>query len=157
MDAATQVHDIELRLIDPARNRRRVYGITECRTLFGEPCLRIVWGRLGHRRLRERSEIFSSRAELEARRAQLLERRRRHGYSPTLAARSARVAEASHSPERELVELHGLYLDDTTARALVTRWYEATSELARYLEQSHSEAFDLVDVSTLAAMYVSAA
>ena len=33
-------------------------GLTECRTLFGELCLRIVWGRIGNRRLRERSETF---------------------------------------------------------------------------------------------------
>jgi predicted DNA-binding WGR domain protein len=50
--------DIELRMVDPARNRFRLYGLTECRTLFGEPCLIIGWGRIGHR-LRRRTEVFA--------------------------------------------------------------------------------------------------
>jgi hypothetical protein len=39
--------------VDPAKSRFRSYGLTECRTLFGELCLRIVWGRIGNRRRRE--------------------------------------------------------------------------------------------------------
>jgi predicted DNA-binding WGR domain protein len=157
MDAWDHEHDAELRLVDPARNRFRIYGLTECRTLFGELCLRVVWGRIGSRRLRERSEFFASRAELEARRAELLERRRLHGYSRVLCERHTNHVPASI--ERELVELHGLRLDDTRVQGLVARWYEATTELAHYLEAQalQREAFDLVDVSTLAAMYVSAA
>ena len=56
------VSDLELRLIDPLRNARRLYGLTECTTRFGELCLRIVWGRLGNRRPRERSEVFDDHA-----------------------------------------------------------------------------------------------
>ncbi len=67
--------DVELRSVDPSRNRFRLYGITECCTLFGELCLRIVWGRIGNRRLRERSEVFEDRAALQRRREELLERR----------------------------------------------------------------------------------
>ncbi len=38
------------------------------RQLFREPCLRVVWGRLGHRRLRERSESFPNPEALGRRR-----------------------------------------------------------------------------------------
>lgn len=72
--------DHELRLIDPARNRFRLYGMTESRTLFGEACLVIAWGRIGHR-LRVRTELFDDARALERRRLALLARRRRHGYS----------------------------------------------------------------------------
>lgn len=73
---------IELRQIDPARRRFRRYRITECRSLFGEPCLLIEWGGVG-RPGRLRSEAFASPAALGARKRELLARRRRHGYVPT--------------------------------------------------------------------------
>ena len=73
--------DIELKLVDPSRNRHRHYAITETRTLFGEPCLVITWGRIG-RRCRVRTEVFTSREDLAQRRDELLERRRQHGYVP---------------------------------------------------------------------------
>jgi len=71
--------DHELRLVDPARNRRRTYGIAEARTLFGEPCLLIAWGRTGQA-LRRRTETFPDDRALERRRRALLARRRRNGY-----------------------------------------------------------------------------
>jgi len=73
------VDDVELWSLDPERNRFRMYSITSGRTLFGEPCLRIVWGRL-RRPLRERTEIFSSPQALAARYRELADRRARHGY-----------------------------------------------------------------------------
>ncbi len=88
MDVTTMLDDIELRLIDPARNRFRLYGMTECRTLFGEPCLIVAWGRIGQA-LRTRSELFSDRYALERRRRALLARRRRRGYTITSPARAA--------------------------------------------------------------------
>ncbi len=69
---------LELRSIDEARNRRRVYRLTEVLTLF-ERELVIEWGREG-RPLRRRVEVFPTPAALEARRGELLARRRRHGY-----------------------------------------------------------------------------
>jgi predicted DNA-binding WGR domain protein len=179
MDATP--HDLELRLIDPAKNRFRLYGLTVCRTLFGELCLRIVWGRIGTRTLRERSEVFSDESALERRRRELLARRRHHGYvpqgqalAPTRSPRSRRgdaprfVAPSTlfaplpcptPSPkpergEREIVEAHGLSLEDKVVRQLVDGWLAATKALARYLEERRPEAFDLVDVSTLASLYV---
>jgi predicted DNA-binding WGR domain protein len=157
--------DVELRLVDPSRNRFRVYGLTVCRTLFGEPCLRIVWGRLGNRRLRERSETFESRETLERRREELLTRRRRHQYVPlgtdwgTLLERreapAGRREEARRvAVEREIVEAHGLSLGDRVARDLVARWHAAASELRTYVAARGDAAIDLEDVSTLAAMYV---
>ena len=71
---------IELRQVDPARRRFRRYRIVESRTLFGEPCLIIEWGRIG-RPARLRSEAFVSAAALALRKRELLARRRRHGYS----------------------------------------------------------------------------
>lgn len=71
---------LELRHIDPARRRFRRYRMTECRTLFGEPCLLVEWGRIG-RPPRLRSETFSSPSALAERRTELLARRRRHGYT----------------------------------------------------------------------------
>jgi predicted DNA-binding WGR domain protein len=84
MDATTN-DDVELRLIDPERNRFRLYGMTRCSTLFGEPCLVVAWGRIGQP-LRRRSETFADGAALERRRDALLARRRRRGYAVTLPA-----------------------------------------------------------------------
>jgi len=155
--------DLELRLIDPARNARRLYGVTTCTTLFGEPCLRVQWGRIGNRRVRERSEVFASVDALEQRRSELLGCRERHGY------RSVPLATADAAPEmpvtspgperaiqRDIVEAHGLRLDERAARQLVERWRQATTELASYLHERSAEDLDLVDVSTLASMYVEA-
>jgi predicted DNA-binding WGR domain protein len=76
--------DLELWSVDRTRNRFRVYGLREDRTLFGEPCLCIAWGRLG-RPLRERTEAFASRHALEARRRAIVDERERHGYfAPSL-------------------------------------------------------------------------
>jgi predicted DNA-binding WGR domain protein len=173
--------DVELRLIDPARNAFRLYGLTACRTLFGELCLRIQWGRIGNRRVRERSETFPDRAALERRRTELLARRRQHGYrlageEPTAASeailpvpelRAHRLALAplpapspaivrARAAERDIVEAHGLSLGERAVQQLVVRWHEATAAIARYLEERRAEHLDLVDVSTLAAMYVEA-
>jgi predicted DNA-binding WGR domain protein len=82
--------DIELRMVDPAHNRFRLYGLTECRTLFGEPCLIIGWGRIGHR-LRRRTEVFADYGLLEHRRSALLARRRRNGYAPLASPRITEV------------------------------------------------------------------
>jgi predicted DNA-binding WGR domain protein len=71
--------DIELRLVDPQANRFRVYGISETRTLFGEACLVLAWGRIGHA-LKQRTEIFADGVALDRRRRELLGRRRRRGY-----------------------------------------------------------------------------
>ena len=153
--------DIELRLVDPERNRARIYGLTECVTLFGEMCLRIVWGRIGNRHLRERSELFESRGALERRRHELLARRRQHGYTEVQTRRVEDVAvtaPAGHAIEREIVESHGLRLCDRTARSLVEAWHSATRALRAYMaEQQHTESLDLEDVSTLASMYTVAA
>jgi predicted DNA-binding WGR domain protein len=145
MDAMHDDEDLELRLVDPLNNRFRVYGLTECRTLFGELCLRIVWGRIGNRRLRERSELFPDRAALLQRRDELLGRRRRHGYvshsTPRTAARARGVENAS--PSRDLrtfaiasaiLDQHGLPLVDGVARKLVARWRDATLAIVRFLE-----------------------
>jgi predicted DNA-binding WGR domain protein len=100
MHAADDLQDdVELRLVDPSRNRFRIYGLTECRTLFGELCLRIVWGRIGYRRLRERSEVFLDRAALVRRRRELLGRRERHGYVSTSTPRAAARARGEHRAE----------------------------------------------------------
>jgi hypothetical protein len=59
--------------------------------------------------------------------------------------------------ERELVEAHGLRLRDAVAHALVEQWHRATRDLSDYLEERSAERLDLVDVSTLAALYSTAA
>lgn len=88
LTTSASLDDVELRLIDPERNRFRLYGMTECLTLFGERCLVIAWGRIGQP-LRRRCEMFVDRDALERRRQALLARRRRNGYqvaSPAAAA-----------------------------------------------------------------------
>jgi predicted DNA-binding WGR domain protein len=70
---------LELRLIDPLRNRFRIYRLGEQPTLFGEEALVVEWGRIGGR-LRVRSETFAERESLSRRRRELLARRHRHGY-----------------------------------------------------------------------------
>ncbi len=159
---ADDLRDLELRLVDPAKNRFRIYGITECTTLFGELCLRIVWGRIGNRRPRERSEVFADRIALERRREELLGRRRRHGYvsmnTPRAAARARHEQRtelpAAHAVERAILEAHGLPVEDMAARTLVSRWHSATVAILRYLEAKGTEALDLVDASMLAEMFV---
>jgi predicted DNA-binding WGR domain protein len=144
MDAADDLQDdVELRLVDPSRNRFRIYGLTECRTLFGELCLRIVWGRIGNRRLRERSETFPDRPSLVRRRRELLGRRERHGYVSTSTPRAAararaelRVeAQAAHATERAILEAHGLPIEDDAARTLVARLLNEIPEELRALWQ----------------------
>lgn len=158
------LRDLELRLVDPAKNRFRIYGLTECRTLFGELCLRIVWGRIGNRRPRERTEVFEDRSALESRREELLGRRRRHGYvsttTPCVAAPARSEQRTEPGPscaiERAILEAHGLPLEETMARTLVARWHAATVAILRHIEAKGAEMLDLVDVSTLAGMFVTA-
>lgn len=177
MDISLRMHtdvddleDLELRLVDPAANRFRLYGVTECRTLFGELCLRIVWGRIGNRRLRERSEVFGDRASLARRRDELLGRRRRHGYVATSTPRAAARARAQERPEgvsgprhpwhvlaeRVLVEAHGMPIEDPTARSLVARWHAATLRIVQHLHAKGAGLLDLIDASTLASMFITA-
>lgn len=157
-------NDVELRMVDPQRNRFRVYGMTVCRTLFGELALRIAWGRIGNRRLREKTEVFTSEDALERRRAELLALRSRHGYRVLERRREVRslvVSPVTPSPAiavaAALCEAHGLPLADRGVRGLVARWHAATLDLVRMLGERGAETLDLVDVSTLAAMYVEAA
>lgn len=70
---------MHLRLVDPARNCFRVYCLAESESLFGEPSLFIIWGRIGQR-CRVRVEVFPDQKALRRRRSELLARRRRHGY-----------------------------------------------------------------------------
>jgi hypothetical protein len=56
--------------------------------------------------------------------------------------------------ERAILDLHGLPVEDLTARTLVSRWHSATVAILRYLEAKGTEALDLVDVSMLAEMFV---
>jgi predicted DNA-binding WGR domain protein len=159
-------NDVELRLLDATRNRFRVYGLTVCRTRFGEPCLRIVWGRLGNRHLRERSETFGSAEALERRRDELLNRRRQQCYVPLGTDWPTLLVRREGDPERrglrgqaavgEIVEAHGLSLGDRVARSLVEQWHAAASALRSYVETRGEGSLDLEDVSTLAAMYLAA-
>jgi len=71
--------DIKFKLIDPDRNCRRLYVMKEMRTLFGELCLLITWGRIGTR-CRTRTEVFENRRDFVRRRDELLKRRLSHGY-----------------------------------------------------------------------------
>jgi predicted DNA-binding WGR domain protein len=159
---ADELRDLELRLVDPTKNRFRIYGLTECRTLFGELCLKIVWGRMGNRRMRERSEVFADRAALVRRRDELLGRRRSHGYVSTTTPRAAAHARSAqrdlraYAIERAILEAHGLPVEDRAASRLVARWHAATAAILRYLEAKGADALDIIDVSTLAAMFVSA-
>jgi hypothetical protein len=73
------IEDVEPWSLDPARNRFRVYALCEGRTLFGEPYLRLAWGRLGSA-LRERTETFGTRSALRRGWTELVALRRRHGY-----------------------------------------------------------------------------
>jgi len=139
--------DVELRLVDPTRNCRRIYGLTECRTLFGEMCLRIQWGRIGRRRIRERSETFAD--------AQAQPEPDSDAAAPA-ARPSSPALTTARAMQRDIVEAHGLSLRERSVQQLVDRWHDATSALARYLEERRPEHLDLVDVSTLAAMYVEA-
>jgi predicted DNA-binding WGR domain protein len=162
MTPSTTPLDLELRLIDPSKNKARLYGLTECMTLFGEVCLRIVWGRIGNRRLRERTETFESRDALERRRHELLLRRRQHGYTEVPSVSRPPVDESEgqveeHAVEREIVEAHGLGLGDRTARSLVATWHAATRALRSYLAERGADALDMDDVSALASMYAVAA
>lgn len=77
--------DVELVLVEPARNRFRFWAVTETPTLFDEHALAIAWGRIGGA-MRRRLETFASRDALERRRRELLARRARHGYAARVPA-----------------------------------------------------------------------
>jgi predicted DNA-binding WGR domain protein len=89
--------DLELR--NPVR--RRVYGITVLRSLFGEPELWIQWGPIGApARIRRRIETFDDLGTLLARRRELLMRRALRGYvvvgGAELEARERRIRAPMH-------------------------------------------------------------
>ena len=73
---------IELRRIEPKKNRFRRYRIRRSRTLFDEDCLLIEWGRLGQP-LRLRVESFHSPTQLHKRVEELIELRKKRGYLAT--------------------------------------------------------------------------
>jgi predicted DNA-binding WGR domain protein len=85
---------VELRSVDPKRNRARHYHLSTCRSLFGEHALLITWGRIGQPP-RARLETFDSLSDLMQRRTELLSRRRAHGYIEYRAP-----ARSQHSPSR---------------------------------------------------------
>jgi predicted DNA-binding WGR domain protein len=73
------MQNVALRLVEPARNRFRLYALAETTTLFGEPALLISWGRIG-KAPRARTEVFGSCDELQARWRTLVAARAAHGY-----------------------------------------------------------------------------
>jgi len=70
---------MELRSVDPARNRQRRYALSIQYRVDGGAELVIAWGRIGQR-ARVRVESFESVIDLRRRYAALLARRRRHDY-----------------------------------------------------------------------------
>ena len=82
---------------------------------------------------------------------ELLSRRVRHGY-----VEYPEVRPPARDVEREIVEAHGLPLASLKVRAMVSEWHTATKALADYIAARKRKRFDLVDVSTLAAMYAAA-
>ena len=58
--------------------------------------------------------------------------------------------------ETDLIESYALHLDDPIARELVGRWYDATRALRTFIEERREEPLDLVDVATLAEMFLGA-
>ena len=102
---------LELRQIDPARGRARRYRLSECRSLFGDRAILIVWGRIG-RPARVRLETFDSEAELAARWRELLGRRVAHGYQPH---------EAAVAVSTSLVSVSALGAPERAARKVMRR------------------------------------
>jgi hypothetical protein len=59
--------------------------------------------------------------------------------------------------DRDVLDAHALHLEDPAARELVERWRRAAGDLAHYIERRSGEPqVDLVDASTLAAIFVAA-
>ena len=73
---------VELASIDCTRNRARGYRLTEGLDLFGEPYVKIQWGRVG-RHWSETTERFSDSEGSAARLRALLACRLRRGYVTT--------------------------------------------------------------------------
>lgn len=71
--------EVELRHVDPSRDRFRRYHLAETRTLYGERGLLITWGRIGHP-ARTRLETFANDVDAAARWDELFSRRQAHGY-----------------------------------------------------------------------------
>lgn len=59
-------------------NCHRVYTMRRTTSLFGEPAITVVWGRIGAAKVRV--ETFPTAEEREERWAELVARRARHGY-----------------------------------------------------------------------------
>ena len=102
--------DVELRSIDPARKRFRFYAMTASRTLFGELCLVITKGRIGHR-LQQRTELFPDEPALLRRRKELFVRRIRNGY----LLGSPRISEVSPCTPRPLAKTRGTRAQNSNA------------------------------------------
>jgi hypothetical protein len=58
--------------------------------------------------------------------------------------------------DADILERHALRLDDPRVRALVARWRLAALELALFVERERDVRLDLIDASTLAALYLEA-
>ena len=70
---------VELWSVDPAANRARGYRVATTRTLFGEPCVKIQWGRIGQH-WREKTELYPDDALCEQRVRTLVNLRTGRGY-----------------------------------------------------------------------------
>lgn len=72
---------IELELRRVMHKRTRVYSMVATRDLFGSLVLRVRYGRLGWRTLREREEAFTTEHALTTRVRELVTTRLHHGYT----------------------------------------------------------------------------
>ena len=69
-----------LHKIAPARNQRRYYALSVCRTLFGEWSLVREWGRLGQRGGTIKSADFPTEADSEVALRSVQRLKERRGY-----------------------------------------------------------------------------
>jgi predicted DNA-binding WGR domain protein len=73
---------VTLRKVDSSKNMARQYSVAVCRDLFGTPVVVCRWGRIG-RAGRSRQQVCASLEDAQALAEELVETRRRRGYSDT--------------------------------------------------------------------------
>lgn len=107
--------ELELRRVMPKRTR--VYVMVATRDLFGALVLRVRFGRVGWRTLREREEAFTTEHALTTRVRALVTTRLHHGYTAHAGdvARYDARRKQTRMPKRSQLEAHLVTVDNLAA------------------------------------------
>lgn len=87
-DMISQLYQLYVERMDPAKNMARFYAMEIEPTIFGEACLTRRWGRIG-KRGQEKRHVFEREEEAVLLFLDLLKQKRARGYLPRTALQSS--------------------------------------------------------------------